>query len=314
MPLAFFTMPSIKLREWNYFSGLIITVFLIACSWSIYQYAQSPASIQQLYLAAKTLPVWMGDDHLRFSWFLVVVMMAAVFLFHHAHTKWLKWSALAAALFFFLFLHLLAARTGLLLSYLFFGGYLLIQLRNRFKKQNTILFFLIVLIATLAWMLLPTLQNRFSYLRYTYTLKNTPYVPGSVDGNRLLSLKAGWHILENHPFGIGLGDVQPAANAWYEERHPKMLPDDKLFPSNEWLIHGCVAGWPGILLFSIAIFAPLFSRAVRSNFFMLTLSAFVILAALTDSSLEGQFGIFIHTFSLLWWQQWVQSKKDNFTA
>ena len=314
MPLAFFAMPVLKQRDWNIFSGLVVLLLCIACGWSVWQYLQSPLSIQQLYLAAKTLPVWMGDDHLRFSWLLVVVMIAAIHLFHHAHTKWLQWTALAAAMFFFLFMHLLAARTGLLLSYLFFAGYLIWQLRNRFKQYNAVLLLLILAITTLAWAFLPTLQNRFSYLRYTYTQTNTAYVAGSVDGNRLLSLKAGWHILQHHPFGIGLGDVQLAVNAWYEERYPKMLAEDKLFPSNEWLIHGCVAGWPGVILFSIAIFFPLLSNAVRHNFFLFILIVFNLLIAFTDSSLEGQFGVFIHTFTLLWWWQWVQSKKDNFAA
>lgn len=314
MPLAFFAMPVLKQRDWNIFSSLVVLLLCIACGWSVWQYLQSPLSMQQLYLAAKTLPVWMYDDHLRFSWFLVVVMMAAVYLFHHAHINWLKWTAFAAAMFFFLFMHLLAARTGLLLSYIFFIGYWIWQLRNHFKKSNVFFLLLILSITILAWGLLPTLQNRFSYLKYTYTQRSALYVPGSVDGNRMLSLKAGWYILKSHPFGIGLGDVQPTVNAWYEAQHPEMLAEDKLFPSNEWLIHGCVAGWPGVIFFSIAIFAPLFNSIVRRNFFLLTLILFNLLIAFTDSSLEGQFGVFIHTFSMLWWWQWVQSKKDNFAA
>lgn len=314
MPLAFVAIPAYKWEAWKKFTWLLIFFVLLACSWSVWQYWGARFDIEQRYLAAKILPVLMDNDHLRFSWLIVLVMIAAMYLFEHATLMRDKIASLGAVILLFIFLHVLAARTGLLLAYLFFFGYLMIHFRTGLKCYVQYIFLLIALTSIAAWFAFPTLQNRFSYLRYTYTKSSTEYVAGSVDGNRWLSLQAGWHVLSKHPWGVGLGDIRAELLNWYNLHHPGMAAEDQLTPANEWIIHGCIAGWPGVILFSIAIFAPFFYQSVRRSFYLVSLSFFAILIALTDSSLEGQFGIFIYTFSMLWWWLWEKSKKDNFVV
>jgi hypothetical protein len=120
----------------------------------------------------------------------------------------------------------------------------------------------------IAWYLFPTFQNRIKYFVYDFSyVKSNTYLPGANDGNRVLSLKAGAHILQQHPLGIGAGDVTDSTLHWYHTHIPNMLTTDQLvLPSSEWLIYGAATGWPGIIVFTIVMFAPLLIAAIRNHF------------------------------------------------
>lgn len=308
MPLAFFAMPPVTEKQWQQWVGLLLLLLVGACLWSVLHYVPQMQSIHQSYLSAKTLPVLMDNDHLRFSWLLSVGMLGALRGWDTAEHKLHRRLALAAVLLIFMFLHLLAARTGLLLAYFFGLGYVLTQRRFGSRRYNVLAFMLIIAVAIVALLSVPTLQNRWKYLRYTYQHGVGNYLPGSTDGNRWLSLRAGWEVLQQHPWGVGLGDVRSVIFQWYDTHYPGMQETDKQFPANEWLVHGCAAGWPGVLLFTVALVAPFFSPVFRKNIWGTLLLAGNIGIALTDSSMEGQLGIFIHTFTLLWWWQWLRLK------
>jgi O-antigen ligase len=209
-------------------------------------------------------------------------------------------------LLFVIYLHVLSARTGLVSVYFFFlcfTVYLAIQRRKSFF----IILAGLIAVAVTSWWLFPTLRNRVKYIVYDFSfLKSNNTIPGTSDANRLISLKAGWHILRENPFGVGAGDVRDEANKWYMANVPAMAESDKLFPSSEWMVYGDIAGWPGVLLFNIVIILPLFIKQVRHRFFWVMLIAMAIGCCLVETTLEIQFGIFIYCFTILWWWKWLR--------
>ena len=203
------------------------------------------------------------------------------------------------------YLHVLSARTGLVQVYFFFLCFAIFLAIQRKRYFFSILAGL-ALIAITSWLLFPTLQNRIKYIVYDFSfLKNNNTIPGTSDANRLVSLKAGWHILQENPFGVGAGDVRDETNKWYAANVPEIRESDKLFPSSEWIVYGDMAGWPGVLLFTIVIILPLFIKPIQHRFFWIMLLAMSIGGFLVETTLEIQFGIFIYCFTLLWWWKWL---------
>jgi len=215
-----------------------------------------------------------------------------------------------ALLLFFVYLHVLSARTGLALTYLFLASYVIYYISG-FRGQTILIAIAIALIALASWLVLPTLQNRIRYNLYDLShIQHHTYRSGTSDGNRLISLKAGCSIIGMHPFGVGAGDVRAAANAWYSEHVPTMQDSDKIYPSSEWIVYGMMAGWPGIVLFTLIILYPVFLKEMASRFFWVSLCLLAGLSFVIETSLEIQYGVFIYSFVLLWWWKWLTFEKQ----
>jgi hypothetical protein len=153
-----------------------------------------------------------------------------------------------------------------------------------------------------AWFSMPTFRNRVHYFNYDYSfVQQNAYLPGSNDGTRINSFRAGWNIMKQHPFGIGAGDVMNKASKWYDVHIPGILPSDKILPGNEWLVYGDAAGWIGFIAFTIIMILPFTQRAEKDKVFWIALCTSSALSLLFDIGLEVQFGVFCYAFFLLWW-------------
>jgi hypothetical protein len=118
----------------------------------------------------------------------------------------------------------------------------------------------------------------------------------------MLSLKAGWSVLKEHPFGTGAGVVVNESFDWYEKNIPGMLETDKIYPASEWLLYGGVAGWIGVILFTGIMILPCFIK-VRDRFYLVAVAVVSAFSLVFDVGLETQFGVFIYAFILLlWWK------------
>jgi hypothetical protein len=159
----------------------------------------------------------------------------------------------------------------------------------------------------LAWLVLPTFRNRLSYFFYDIAhVQQQAYLPGSNDGNRARSLEAGWALLKDHPLGVGAGDVQSEADKWYTTHIPGILPEDKIYPSSEWLVYGAMAGWPAVLVFTAVMVLPLFVRHIKYRLFWILLNGITAFSFLFDVGLEVQYGVFLYAFLVLWWWKWMK--------
>ena len=120
----------------------------------------------------------------------------------------------------------------------------------------------------------------------------------------MVSLKAGFSIMQEHPGGVGSGDVVEHTKAWYAQHVPQMTIKG-LYPSSEWLMYGAAAGWLGFIFFSVVMLLPFFEK-MRYRFFWFTVSALMALSLLFDIGLEVQFGVFIYSFIMLCWWKWLR--------
>ena len=137
--------------------------------------------------------------------------------------------------------------------------------------------------------------------------KDAHYLQGSNDAVRVISLKAGWNIMNEQPVkGVGFGDVLNETKKWYAVHYPQMVESDKIYPGSEWIIYGAACGWPGLLLFTCVMIIPFF-LSMKNKLLWIMLNATVAFSFLFDIGLEVQFGVFIYAFIVLWWWKWLSS-------
>ena len=92
------------------------------------------------------------------------------------------------------------------------------------------------------------------------------------------------------------------------EHEPQVIAADRFPPMNEWLMYGSFAGWPGVLLFSLAVLFPFFIKQVHQRFFWIVLNVIIVFSYLFDMALEVQYGVFLYSFILLWWYKWFKAE------
>lgn len=307
LPIAFSREWKINKDQWKFFAFIIVSFLLVATFWSAGQYFLSKELIDKSYLRSKLIPVPIFSDHIRFSWLVCAGFITSIFLAEKPGNTKHRFFYFAIALWFFVYLHLLAARTGLIGCYIFiFVWGISLFFEKEMRNKYGLILFVITAIAITAWFFFPTLRNRINYMKYNLSfITKNEYLPHSNDGNRILSLKAGWAILKENPLGVGAGDVKNEVSEWYDTHLKDISDEDKIFPANEWLIHGDTAGWPGVLVFTIAFFAPLFNLNKKGGLFIVGLHLTAFIACFFDSSLEVQAGVFIYSFISLWWWKWL---------
>jgi O-antigen ligase len=311
-PIAFAGNWQLSPKQWKWVAYVFLFLVIAGCCWSLLQYFQNIHYVHEQYLRAKLIPTPLENDHVRYSLMATIaVICLAVLMQQYLSPK--KWLIPCVFLVFLIaYLHILSARTGLVSLYVFL---FLTAFNMLFKQNRTRLFFVLPIIIlampVAAWLLFPTFQNRIRYNLYDLSnIRQNRYVPGTNDGNRILSLKAGWNLLENHPFGVG-GDVVQKTYQWYDINVPQMSNNEKLFPSSEPLMYGGFAGWIGFVLFFVIMLLPFFEQVNKNYSYWLLLNLIMALSFLFDIGLEAQFGVFVYVFTVLWWWKWFNTSSTN---
>jgi O-antigen ligase len=275
-------------------------------------YLQNIQAIHEGYLKAKVFQTPLQNDHVRYSWLVSVGVLLSLLLWNDA-ARSVKILLIVIGIWLVVYLHLLAARTGLASFYIMLFLYALFLVISKSNiKTALVVLSVIIIFPLLAWLFLPTFQNRIKYFVYDYSfIKSNTYLPGSNDGNRMLSLKAGWAVLQNHPGGVGRGDVYDETSKWYMQNIPGMQQQDRLYPASEWLLYGASAGWIGAILFTVSLVIPFIFSPPNNRFFWMALQATAAFSFAFDIGLEVQFGVFIYSFIVLWWWKWFALKNES---
>jgi O-antigen ligase len=306
LPLAFAAPFHLSPKQWDSLAYIFIAIIMVATAWSMFHYAANPGAVNDGYLKAKTLVTPLENDHVRFSWLVSVAILTGLGILYSKKTNRIIFILLSISLVWLvIFLHLLAARTGLFSFYsmlFIIAGWLI------YKKMNWPyglgLLALLVALPFLAYLLIPTFNNRVKYFNYDRSyFKNAKYLPGANDAVRVISLKAGCAVMKDNPLkGVGFGDLLNKTKNWYGIHYPQMEERDQIYPSSEWLIYGAAAGIPGLLIFSVIMLIPFFIRT-HTGLAWSILSGMSAASFLFDIGLEVQFGVFIYCFVILcWWK------------
>jgi O-antigen ligase len=312
LPLGFAGNWTLFPQQWKWLAYIFLALAFGGCCWSLWQYAINSDVINSGYLKAKVMPTPFENDHVRYSLVVCIAVLCALMLALRETKMAVKTVLTFLSVFFIIYLHILSARTGLLSLYLLLlSGLTYLLFRYRKTKLSLYLMVIAVAMPLLAWFTLPTFQNRIRYVLYDFSfIQKEQYLPGANDGNRMLSLRAGWDVFMENPWGVGSGDIVSAANQWYSEHVPGMLATDKLFPASEWLMYAGAAGWIGLAGFTIIMAVPFFQKT-KGPFFWTGLNMVIAFSLLFDIGLEVQFGVFIYSFFLLWWWKWLTTEKMN---
>ena len=310
LPVAFAGSWQLTPKQWQTIAAFFILVVAGGTAWSFQNYWIDRAAISESYLRAKVALTPLQNDHVRFSWVVAVAALLCLWFVENG-TRPLKKIAAFLALWFVVYLHVLTARTGLFSLYLmllFYAVWKVVTTKN--KSVGIAVVLVAVALPLLAWQLLPTFQNRIKYFVYDHSfIRGGAYLPGGNDGNRVLSLRAGWHVLKTHPLGVGAGDVWAETGKWYNANVPHMLATDKLYPSSEWLLYGGSTGWPGVVVFTIVMGIPFFYRPPSHRFYWYGLCGTAALSFMFDIGLEVQYGVALYSFIVLWWWKWFSAEK-----
>ncbi|MBI5858910.1 MAG: O-antigen ligase family protein [Sphingobacteriales bacterium] len=313
LPLAFAGPINFSKTQWNRLAYVFLLLITGGTIWSMFQYVPDAAVINADYFKAKSIITPLQNDHVRFSWLVSMAVLLSLWLGWSARkeNKKLSWILIIAAAWLVIFLHLLAARTGLISFYIMLAGSIIWLLIKRVKPVYSItLFTLLLALPFVAYKTLPSFHNRVKYFLYEFEyLKKTHYLPGANDAVRVISIKAGWNIMKKHPVtGVGFGNVIGETREWYGENYPQMIESDKILPASEWMMYGAGCGVPGLLIFSLAILIPFFAKT-KNKLLWYLLNSTAAFSFLFDIGLEVQFGVFIYSFTVLWFYKWLHPEK-----
>lgn len=316
LPLAFSLLPAFSARQLRAFTLLLFLILFAGMGYSLFSFLENTTAFIASYKYAKLIPSPADGDHIRFSTMVALAFCWGMYQWPLLPQKWMRWLLGFTLVFSFCYLHLLAAKTGLLLLYVFlitFIVYLLTQKKQRLK--GIALLVLAIAGVALAYYLMPTFSERIGYTWYSISEFRLGERSGSYsDIGRIISYEIALHLIRDFPMlGVGVGDLLNAMSMGYDLYYPQIPTAQRLIPHNQLLTIALGAGLPAALLFIIWLLQPFTeSRKGRSGFFFLAAWLMLFAALQTDAMLEVQYGVFVFLFFLCWfWHSLRQTEAIN---
>lgn len=273
---------------------VLASLVVISTGWSYIFYFLTE-NITLTYLQAKVLPVPMYNDHVRFSWLVVVVFAMLLDRWLIIREKRERWILVGLLVYLVVYLHVLAAKTGVLGLYIVAIIFLLKQVKGKLRFYGLMILFLL---PVLSWFCLPSFQNRLKFVWWDFqNYSRGNYTEGLSDAPRILSLKAGLDIVKTNPLmGIGSGDVLNQTNQWYRIHAPFLKPYEQLLPCNQLMMFVCSGGVLMGLIALVFFLSPLWIKVLKNNYLWLAFHAVALFGFMYEISLEVQNGVFVYIF------------------
>lgn len=313
LPMAFAWPLAFSEKHWRWLMGLFVLLIIGGAAYYLLDYFEYRYFYDLQYLKGRLLDTPLENDHVRFSLLVFVAIVFSGYQYYLGKTKQLAWVWIVFICLLVAYLHILAARTGLLAFYVSLAGWVIYLFKKARPAIAIAMISLLILIPLSAWFLMPSFQNKWRLFRYesSYFLHGS-YSPSSNDMIRVISIKAGWHLLRSNPvMGTGYGDILKESRDWYAINYPSMREDDRIYPSSQFLLFGAGTGVLGLIVFCLLMAAPF---TMRMNAIlpwrMITLG--LASSYLFDIGLEVQYGVFLHCFILFLSWQWM--KRQNITS
>lgn len=319
LPLAFSLLPPFNERQQRWFTLLLFVPLLCGIAYSVLAFTQDAAGFIANYKYAKLIPSPADGDHIRFSMLAALSFCWGVYQWPSLPKRWLQWLlGLSLAVIFF-YLHLLAARTGLLLLYVFLAAftiYLLTQKKHRAK--GWVLLGVAIAGVVAAYYLMPTFSERVGYMLYSIQEYRAGERGGDFsDIGRIVSYEIAVRSIRDFPMlGVGVGDLMNVMNMGYNLYYPDIPAGQRLIPHNQLLTIAMGAGLPALLFFLLWLLQP-FTEDLkgRKGFFFLAGWLMLFASLQTDAMLEVQYGVFVFLFFFCWfWHTFVRSTASEQTA
>lgn len=268
-------------------NALILTVF--DGDFTGWRYAKFSGDVHPTYLSAYATVAWLGCGR---TWGL----------------GWPGWRWLMGA-FFAVSLGLMGSKAGILAAVaavlLEVAVSLWWRLPLRRVEWLTSMWFASLLVLTS----IQASKNRFVEMGTAAAAMQSESAPiQSSSSGRIAVWRSSWELLEQHPFGVGTGDVTESLMALYARDGIGYALERKLNPHNQWLQAGVSFGWLGLVVFSLAM-AQWFRWGWTHKDRLWWLCACILLMhAAVESILEVQRGV---VFVMWMWVAMVSSRHER---
>jgi O-antigen ligase len=306
---AYWLAPKTTSKRFAYINLFQFGLVVIAALYSVMSYLLHMDQLSKGYLQAKTLTVLISNDHVQFSLLVFLTMVLMI-------KEWPRLQALFSMktriitgflmIWLFIYLHILGAKTGLLLTYF---GIVVYLLKNAPYLVKILALPLALGILYMAYLIFPTLKNRFHYTLYDFN----QYVHGSMvngltDGARVLSWKAGMAIAKEHPYlGVGFGDMNDVFMQWHGVHSAQLDQYNYLQPSNEFLMYMCACGILGIFSLAIGLWWIYSKSVCRKEILFTILFSAQVLMMWYEVNISSQIAIMLFAWSICWYQYPVRN-------
>jgi O-antigen ligase len=302
LPLAFSFLPSFSNRQLKYFTNIAAAMLLVGIAYSLSFLAIDSAYYIDQYHFSHVLPTPPENDHIRFSLCISLFFMWCAYVFPVFGEKFSRWFVAISMVIFALYLHLLAARSGLIIWYIFI---LLWAIYISIKKNKTLGLFIVITLlvfATAAITFIPTLNKRIEYVKYSFEMFQNNDVTGQYsDIGRLISYDISAKLIKkNAILGVGCGDIMAEMKKGYKQYYPEVEEVRQLIPHNQFLIVATGTGIIGLIFFIVWVFYPLrWAGFKREKYFFTIIWISSFIPILFEPMLEIQFGLFVFLFFFL---------------
>lgn len=255
---------------------------------TLYRYAIDFENRTQEVFHSKGVPIMGGLSHIYFTVYLACGTLLGLYYFlcRTPGTQIFQWIGLCWGIS----IHILASRTGWLSLY---GGIIVLlfyTLYRNHKKWFIIGMSCLVVFPIVAWMTIPSLQQKIkNTLVDLHNYRNGLHIGHYSLSMRFTAWEASWDIFMQHPWtGVGEADLKVVMNKWYDQR--SMHPDARISEShNQWLQLLATNGITGVLFLFIYIFGwqrMTYRKPLAKAWFIA-----VFLALLFESMMEVQSGM-----------------------
>ena len=306
LTLGFLMLPAFHRPQRRGIIGALLAAMLAGMVYSIAMYLRNPGLYAEEANHSLLIPTLAYGNHIVFSMATALTILMAVWALP-IFSKVGRWLVGVAVALLVVYLHILAAKTGLLLLYVF--G-LLLFIRQLFLPSTRLraLGALVAAVAllALAYWKVPTFRGRMQYTAYSARM----FWEGDRTGNysdvgRVLSWKVGSTLIARNPLlGVGGGDWRSEMATVYRAQYPQVDESQYLIPHNQFVATATLAGIPAALLLLGWFVLMIFRRAAtgRDRFFNACVWLLLLAGMFVDALLEVQFGVFVFLmFGLLAW-------------
>jgi hypothetical protein len=195
MPFTLGILVKISKETFNKLLYVFAGMVVISTGWS-YIFYFFTENIALTYLQAKVLPVPMYDDHVRFSWLVVVLFAMLLDRILKKPVIQELWILAGLLVYLIVYLHVLAAKTGVLGLYIVSAIFLWKQVSGKWRLYGLMI---LLMLPVASWFLLPSFQSRLRFILWDFqNYSRGNYTEGLSDAPRILSFQAGAAIVKSN--------------------------------------------------------------------------------------------------------------------
>ncbi len=302
LPLAFTFLPQFSRRQVQLLTLVVAIMLAGSAFYSLSFLLRDPVHAIREYKQSHILPTLPKGDHISASMGVAVFIMLAVYVWPLLLSRAAKWVIGICLAILVIHLHIIAVKSGLIAFYIFVIGWSIYSLFSGRRAVGVLILLSLPLVFFLVGRYVPTLRERVAYTFYSYIMFKTGDHSGKYgDISRLMSYSLAIDLIKKHPLlGVGAGDIKDQMDTSYARVYPEVQQVDRLYPHNQFLVNALGCGIPAMLLFVFWLFMPLAKlKRNRQSFFFFMIWFTGLFELMIEPHLEGQLGIFVFLFFLL---------------